>query len=255
MAKTREEYMQELAEHRAAAEKYALAYNAALIEGKTDEANRIEKQIDTEIEEHGTIAELLAFDTCIKSENPMITAVTNLTYDTIARKDTKEKDATIATRSIETKTKYIDLKKLHKKVSGGIGADKNWIYMVEQLNMRMTAKCAIDLGCNEEDLKKINNSYAMSDLARKIKLGANPCSNTQMLKTLQTIVTAMLGGEYKATSHDVEFIKKIYAKKGRAALAVSCANHTNFRRYIAEVCHRIVTNGSYSVEYKKEKGK
>lgn len=253
MAKTREEYTKELAELRANAEKNALAYNAAMTDGNLAEANRIEKLIDADIEQHATISEMLAFDTCINSDDPMKTAVTLLQYETISRKDTKEQDATVATRAIETKVKYIDLKKLHKKTKDGIGHDKNWLYMVEQMNMRMTAQRALDLGYKAEQLKEINDSYAMSDLARGIDLGKNPCSNTQLLKTLQTIVTAMLGGEYKATSHDVVFLKSIYAKKGREALAVSCANHTNFRRYIAEVCHRIVLGGEYTVEYKKAK--
>lgn len=253
MAKSREEYMEELAKLRASAEANALAYNAALIDGKLAEANRVEKLIDADIEEHSRISELLAFDMCEKSENPMITAVTLLTFNTIARKDTKDPDATVATRTIEDKVKYIDLKKLHKKVKDGIGHDKNWLYAVEAMNMRMTAQRALDLGYNGDQLKEINDSYAMSDLARAVDLGKNPCSNTQLLKTLQTIVTAMLGGDYKATSHDVVFLKSIYAKKGRAALSVSCANHSNFRKYIAEVCHRIVTNGAYTIEYKQAK--
>lgn len=253
MAKSREEYTEELAKLRASAEANAIAFNAAMVDGKLAEANRLEKLIDADIEEHSRISELLAFDMCEKSENPMITAVTLLTFTTIARKDTKDADATVATRTIEDKVKYIDLKKLHKKIKDGIGHDKNWLNMVEQFNMRMTAQRAMDLGYKAEQLKEIHDSYAMADIARAVDLGKNPCSNTQMLKTLQAIVTAMLGGEYKATSHDVVFLKSIYAKKGRAALSVACANHTNFRRYIAEVCHRIVTDAAYTVEYKKAK--
>ena len=253
MAKSREEYAEELIKLRASAEANAVAFNAAMVDGKLAEANRLEKLIDADIEEHSRISELLAFDMCEKSENPMITAVTLLTFNTIARKDTKDADATVATRTIEDKVKYIDLKKLHKKVKDGIGHDKNWLNMVEQFNMRMTAQRALDLGYKAEQLKEIHDSYAMADLARAVDLGKNPCSNTQLLKTLQTIVTAMLGGEYKATSHDVVFLKSVYAKKGRAALAVSCANHSNFRKYIAEVCHRIVTDKAYTVEYKQAK--
>lgn len=255
MAKTREEYQAELAQLRENAENAAKEYNAAFHDGKVKEANDAAAVIEKAIGEYTEIAEMLAFDHCIKSDNPMITAVTLLTFQTIAAKDNKQGEgaAAITVREIVDKEKAIDLKKLHKKVDGGIGADKNWIFMVEQLNMCMTAQRAQDLGYSADQLKDINDSYAMSDIARGIKLGKNPCSNTQMLKSLQAIVTAMLGEGYKATSHDVVFLKSVYAKKGRAALAVSCANHSNFRKYIAEVCHRIVLDKVYTVEFKRAK--
>ena len=255
MAKTREEYQQELAQLRAKAEEAAKEYNAAFQDGKLREASDAAAEIDKAVTDYTSIAEMLAQDLCIKSEDPMKTAVTLLSFQTIAAKDVKEGEgaAAIEVRTIVDKEKAIDLKKLHGKVEGGIGHDKNWIFMVEQFNTCMTAQRAADLGYSPEQLKEINDSYAMSNLARKMKLGENPCSNTQLLKTLQGIVTAMLGEEYKATSHDVVFLKSVYAKKGRAALAVSCANHNNFRKYIAEVCHRIVCNKMYTVEYKKAK--
>ena len=159
----------------------------------------------------------------------------------------------VAIRKIADKEKYIDLAKLHKRITGGIGADKTWIYQVERFNMCMTAQRAQDLGCSAENLKDINDSYAMSEIAKQVQLGKNPCSNTQLLKTLATIITAMLGEGYKPNSHDVAFLKSVYAKKGKAALTVACANHKNFRNYIAEVCHRIVTGGIYTVEFKKAK--
>ena len=71
---------------------------------------------------------------------------------------------------------------------------------------------------------------------------------------MQTIVTAMLGEGYKATSHDVRFMDRSYAKKGRKALSVACANHKTFFGIMAEVCHRIITPGAqYTVDYKKVK--
>lgn len=63
----------------------------------------------------------------------------------------------------------------------------------------------------------------------------------------------MLGDDYKATSHDVNFLLSVYSKKNRKALVVSCANHRNFRSYIAEVCHRIVTDKAYELEYKTKR--
>ena len=145
----------------------------------------------------------------------------------------------------------VDLLKLHKYVGGdGIGKDKQWAYKVEKLNFLMTAQKAVDLGI---DPTEVNNSYAMSDIGKAIDLGKTPTSKTNILKTLQAIVTAMVGEEYKATSHDVAFLMSVYSRKNRAALTVTCANHKYMRQYMAEICHRIVLNKSYVLDYKKIK--
>lgn len=84
-------------------------------------------------------------------------------------------------------------------------------------------------------------------------MGKNPTSKTNLLKTLQTVITAMLGEQYKATSHDVNFLMSVYSKKNRKALTVTCANHRYFRNYLAEVCHRIVTGKTYELDFKTKK--
>ncbi len=94
----------------------------------------------------------------------------------------------------------------------------------------------------------------MSEIAREFDMGKNPTSKTNLLKTLQTVITAMLGEQYKATSHDVDFLMSVYSKKNRGkALTVTCANHRYFRNYLAEVCHRIATGKTYELDFKTKK--
>lgn len=154
-------------------------------------------------------------------------------------------------RSVIEKERQIDLLKLHKYCDG-IGEDHNWLYMVEKFNMLLTAQKAVDLGI---DPKAINDSYAMSEIARGFDMGKNPASKTNILKTLRTIITAMLGEEFasKATSHDVNFLMSVYSRKSRKALTVTCANHKYMRGYVMEICHRILTDKAYEVDYKKAK--
>ena len=124
--------------------------------------------------------------------------------------------------------------------------------MVEKFNMLLTAQKAVDLGINP---KEINDSYAMSEIAKGWDLGKNPASKTNILKTLRGIVTAMLGEEFanKVTSHDVNFLLSVYSRKSRKALTVTCANHKYMRGYVMEICHRVVTDKGYEVDYKKAK--
>lgn len=220
---------------------------------KDTETLLIREVIEQLINEHTAIAREECFALLKATDSPMIEAVKQLTFSTIRIVDKKvgEDKQKTPVSSIEDAEKPIDLLKLHKYVGGdGIGKNKNWAYMVEKLNFLMTAQKAVDLGVKP---KEVNESYAMSDISKQIDLGKTPTSKTNILKTLQAVVTAMIGEEYKATSHDVNFLMSVYSRKNRKALTVTCANHKYMRQYMAEICHRIVLGKSYALEYRKAK--
>ena len=237
-------------ELRATAEELVLAYNEAVQNGDFNTATKLNTEIEQAVNEYTSIARDECFKKLAATDDPMLAAVKELSFMTIRAKDTKVGDEKIPVRVIEDSEKAIDLLKLHKAVKGGIGKDKNWAAMIEKLNFLMTAQKAVDLGINP---KTVNDSYAMSDIARQIDMGKTPTSKTNILKTVQAIVTAMIGEEYKAVSHDVNFLMSVYSRKNRKALTVSCANHKYMRQYLMEICHRIVENKSYSIDYKQIK--
>lgn len=246
---TIEERKEKMIALRGELEVMALDYNQAVQEGKVDEYVKLNDDMTEKVNEYTSLAKSNCLDECKAAEDPMLEAVKRLTYKTIRCKDVKEGEDKIPVRSIEDTEKPIDPLKLHKHCKG-IGKDEHWAQKIEKFNFLMTAKTATDLGIDPKD---IHNSFAMSDIAKGISLGKNPTSNTQMLKTLAAIVAAMIGEEYKPVSHDVAYLKKIYCKKNKKALTVTCANHKFMRLYIMEICHRIVTNGRYDVDYKKAK--
>lgn len=235
-------------ELRAKAEELTLAYNDAIQNGKYDDAVKINEETEQAINEYTALSRDECFAHLLATDDPMLNAVKELSFITIRAVDRKVGDEKIPVREIADIERAIDLLKLHKASEGGIGKDKNWAYMVEKLNSLMTAQKAVDLGI---DPKTVNDSYAMSDISKKINMGKTPTSKTNILKTLQSIVTAMIGEEYKATSHDVNFLMSVYSRKTRKALTVTCANHKYMRQYLAEICHRIVMGKSYELDYKK----
>lgn len=246
---TREENIAKMAELRSEVEALTVAYNDAIQNGKFEDATKADAATADKINEYTSIARGICFDDCKATEDPMLTAVTKLTYMTICVKDEKQGEDKIPTRKVDDREKPIDLLKLDKHC-GGIGAEKNWAHTAMKMNFLMTAQKCIDLGI---DPQAVNDSYSMSAIAKQIDMGKTPTSKTNMLKTLQTVVSAMIGEGYKATSHDVNYLVSIYAKKNRTALSVTCANHKYFRQYMAEICHRIVTDKAYSVEFKTTK--
>ena len=237
------------AELREKAETLVKQYNDAIQNGKYDIGVKLGEEIEQTVNEYTSIAREECFAALKSTSDPMLEAVKKLTYPTIRARDSKQGEEKVPVRTIKDVEKPIDLLKLHKYV-GESGINKDWAYMVEKLNFLMTAQKAVDLGI---DPTEVNNSYAMSDISKAIDLGKTPTSKTNILKTLQAIVTAMVGEEYKATSHDVAFLMSVYSRKNRAALTVTCANHKYMRQYMAEICHRIVLNKSYALDYKKIK--
>jgi len=179
----------------------------------------------------------------------MLTAVTRLSFVTIGVKDEQKGEDAIPVRIVVDKERQIDLYKLYKHCGDkGIGADPKWLYMAEKLNMLLTVQKAQALGV--KNLQEINDSYAISSIAREIDLGKTPTSKTNILKTLQVVITAMLGDGYKVTSHDVNFLMEAYAKKNRKALTITMANHKAMRGLLAEICHSIVTAKAYAADVK-----
>lgn len=245
----REENTAKLVQLRSDVEALVKDYNEAVQNGKYEDATKADTKLTNVVNEYTATVRDMCFEDCKNTENPMLTAVTTLMFVTIGVKDEQRGDDKVPVRSIVDKERQIDLFKLHK-YCGGIGADKNWIYIVQKMNFLLTAQKCVDLGINP---KTVNDSYAMSEIAKEFDMGKNPTSKTNLLKTLQTVVTAMLGEGYKATSHDVNFLMSVYSKKNRKALTVTCANHRYFRNYLAEVCHRIVTGKSYEVEFRTKK--
>lgn len=238
------------AELRKVAENLVLSYNNAVQNGDFNEASKLNDAIEQAVNEYTAIARKECFDELKATKDPMLEAVKRLSFMTIRTKDTKVGDEKIPVRTIEDSEKTIDILKLHKECDGGIGKDAKWAAMIEKLNFLMTAQKAVDLGINP---KEIHDSYAMGDIARQLDMGKTPTSKTNILKTVQIIVTAMIGEEFKATSHDVAFLMSVYSRKNRKALTVSCANHKYMRQYMMEICHRIVEGKSYALDYKMKK--
>lgn len=235
---------------RTTVESQVKAYNEAMLENKFDEATKIDSETVENVNEYTGLVRDMTFEDIAATPDPMKEACKRLSFQTIAVKDVKEGESRLPTRKLIDRDKPIDLLKLHKFVKEGIGHDKDWNYMVEKLNLLLTCQVAKDIGVDPKD---IYDSYDMAVIARQYDLGKNPASKTNLLKTLTTIVHAMIGDEYKPVSHDVNFLLRVYSKKSRKALTVSCANHRYMRSYCMEICHKLIENKEYGVEYQEKK--
>lgn len=207
--------------------------------------------VEEAIKCYATMSRTACYNEAVKSGNPMQYAILEFFYPTIKVKENKDNETKAITRTIEDAEKPIDLGDLHKR-KGGIGADKHWIYAAEKFNYYLSIRAAERVNA---EIKK--DSFYMNEISQKISLGKNPCSNTQLLKTLQGIVDMMLGEGYKVTSHDVNYLIDVYANDNKKSkTGITAANHKTLRGYLKKVCYRILTNGKgYDVQQKEIKDK
>lgn len=229
-------------------------YNEAYQAGEFDKSQLIAAQIDKDLTEFNTLTYKAFVAEIAAAEDPMLKAVQLMEYPAARVKEEKLDSEISAIKtsvySLEMVDKPIKLRKLHKDVAGGIGKDKNWIYMAERFNLLMAARVAGDVAGLK--LNDISDSYAMKEISRKIDMGQTPTSNTKMLQALTKLVAAMIGPEYQPNMHDVKAIEWTYAKS-KGGLKVACSKHDGLVNMLMQVCHRIVTNGVWAVEYQTKK--
>ena len=196
---------------------------------------------------------------CCNKADPLLEAVKVHSYTGINFRDAKEEDCDFVIRKTYDAEYYVQLSAFNKyaeQVLGhSIGANKDWLHMIEKFTQLMTFYAAQEIGI---DPKIVADTYAIRQIAKQIELGETPTSKTQIQKQLQDVVTAMLGesdGElnFKVLTHDAAFIRLLFAKKSRSALTLAASSPKEMNALVAQVCHRIVNGEDYRIEYRKPK--
>lgn len=236
-------------QHYENAKEYAKAYNDAMDAKNLDKMNEAQKNLDNEVAEYVKMSQNITFEECKNAEDPMIEAIKRLTFKKIRAKLAKlDQGSDLKRMEVNEVEVPIDLAKLHE-YCGGIGKDKDWVHAVAKFNELLTKKVNEDLGAGHN----VSDDYRINKVAKEFNLGATPTSKTSLLKMLQKIISMMIGDEYKAVSHDVNFLLNAYTKNSKKVLTVSVSSHANMRWLMTEICYRLLNDMKYDVEYKKVK--
>ena len=216
-----------------------------------------DKNLDDAIAKYNEVAKKACFATCRDAEKPMHHAILTYYWEGIRVKEKKDNDTGGIERNIETALKPIDLGELRKFMNNELGANTSWLYTAEKLNFYLTYRAADRMGASavKKLLESKTDCFQMNKLAREIDMGKTPCSNTNLLKTLQRVVTEMLGEGYNVTSHDVNYLVDCYSNDNKKSkTAITAANHRTLRNYLKKICYRVLTNGAgYDAEQKEIK--
>lgn len=162
-------------------------------------------------------------------------------------------------KSINEEGKLVRIEKADKEVMIDLkafcehhGFPLEWWYELQALNKRLTVKVARSLGVGPTELRKINDSYTMNELAKQIELGQNPDSNSQVTKHMQKVLDLLDEGCGRVNGYDLAYVMSTYTKRNsKRALSVSCSKHSALQNILLDVFHRVATGKVYDVDYKR----
>ena len=240
----------------------AQAYNEAALNDNFHEMAIIDGQMKDLEKDYAEVSQALVFTELKSKDAPMLEAIKHYGYKTLKHKDSAESGSTIKTREIVDAERQFDLHEFDAFCGYKASVDNSWKNYAERMNMLCAIHVANEL--KVDDLASIGTSYFISKTKDAIKLAeendsiANPISNTQMLKMLQQVLDKIIyednngKNKYQAKSQDVAWLLFTYGRKdSKGRLTLKLADHKQFRKVLADVLHRIVTNTNYKVAYKQ----
>lgn len=242
-----------IGEHRETIVKKIGEYNEALKENDLAKATRTEQELKDAETAYAEAKCTEVFGELSKSENPVKAAVEMHSYLVVSHRVKREEGTVIGFEIVEDKVRQIDLIKFCEFCK----LPTNWKYKVEKFNQLLALRTANELKMTKAQIKKICDSFYMSDLARQVEMGATPDSNTAICKQLQQVVDAILFEDngkgkniHRVNNHDVAYLLMCYTKRGKKVLSVAVAKNSYIQRLVLDVMHRIVTHKAYDLEYR-----
>lgn len=218
-----------------------ISYNT-LISDEDASAKDI-KELDTKIQDkvadYNKAKKNLTFLECGDTEAPLLEACRRYTYQKLAIADITEEGVIddIKTRTVKFNDAVIDLLDLSRRI-GKIGADKKWQDYAADLNALMAFQLAKDLG---RDPKEVLGNTKMDRLVKETAFGKDPLSNKNKNRTMEKLIQAMIGTEYHANIHAVNFLYAIYAQEDRKRSGtVKLPGKKKFVQKLASICNVII---------------
>lgn len=228
-------------------------YNAALKENDLAKAAYAEQELKEAEAAYAEAKCIEVFGELAKSENPVKAAVAMHSYLVVSHRPLREDGVVTGFEIVEDKVRQIDLVKFCEFCK----LPTMWKYAVEKFNQLLAMRTATELKMTKAQIKKICNSFYMSDLARQVEMGGTPDSNTAICKQLQQVIDGIMFEDngkgknvHRVNNHDVAYLLMCYTKRGKKTLSVAVAKNAYIHRLVLDVMHRVVTGKAYDLEYR-----
>lgn len=258
---------EDLVKYSAEAEKYVQLYNELNSSENRKPADVAEarKKAEDACVDYTNTAKLVTYKELEETDNPIIEAIIRLDYPSLSIKEAKQENAK-APAELEVKrgTKPIDLIDI-AKVTEFKFHNNDWQKLAKEMNCKFVYAACADCGVS---YKFADEFISMIEIRKSIEKKERPLALENMTSALYACIEAIIGPGYaevwntssgKCDSEGeeltvgncfVNLTHRAFSKKSKKVLQLTCGNHKDLVRILAEICHGLVTGETISIESK-----
>ena len=265
---TLKDFDQLLKKHKDEAESIASAYND-LDDDSTPKSvyQELAEKANKAVKAYNDVSLARFLHKIRKAANPMAEVAKCFSYPAIKAqvKNMGEDGTGLEQMAIVDQKKALNLKTIDTKLGHKFGADAKWMKKASDLHRLFAIKALHELKFDselenfeaewEKSAKIVNASFDIVDDAMDILNVPDILSGTKARMALQQVIDAMLGTKekFQCVSIDVKLIDYCFCKIAKEAGKVKAVNFNQFLNLLLHVMWRLVTKGTYNVEFPVKK--
>lgn len=238
------------AEYEAIKVEKSAALNEAVLKFNDCEDRTEADRLDSEIKElqkaYNDASRCLVMLGCIESEEDTISAACRIRVYPVIKVSAKRLDSGAKMYEVSPDIKLIDLTSFNKTVISA------WFYRAELLCQMLTREAASALGYDKARIGDMMKFFKISEEAAS----AEKVSKTTLKKVVPEIISRMIGEEYaeKVVPADINHLLYGFTKDdNKASLNTKTASTKQTVKLLTDICHRILTDGFYTIDSKQVK--
>lgn len=225
--------------------KAVLAFNECEDKAEADKLDQDIKQLQ---KDYNDASRCVIMVNCIESEEDTIVAACRTRVYPVLKVVQKRQDNGTKVYQVEPDTKLIDLTSFNRNLLNG------WYYRAELLCDMMTRNTASSLGYEKARIADMMRFFKISDEAAK----AGKVSKTTLKKVVPEIIGCMIGEQYieKVLPADINHLIFGFTKDdNKSSLNTKTASTKQTIKLLTDICHRVLTDGYYTIDSKQVKVK
>ena len=211
------------------------------------EGDTLETSIKTVQKEYNDASRCIVLLNCLESEENTIAAACRIRVFPIVKVVSKKLESGAKMLEVDTSdVKLIDLTGFNKTLLTA------WYYRAELLCSLLTQETAASLGYDKARLSDMMRFFKISEEAAT----APKISKSTLKKVIPEIVGQMIGEEYaeKVLPCDIAHLMEGFTRDdSKVSLTTKTASTKQTIKLLADICHRVLTDGYYTVDSKQVK--
>lgn len=212
------------------------------------EADKLEAEIKELQKAYNDASRCMVMLGCIEAEEDTIVAACRTRVYPVIKVSAKRLDSGAKVYEVSPDLKLIDLTSFNRTVIAA------WFYRAELLCYMLTKDAASSLGYDKARIGDLMKFFKISEEAAN----ADKVSKTTLKKVVPEIIARMIGEQYEESVVPADINHLLYGftkDDNKASLNTKTASTKQTVKLLTDICHRILTDGFYTIDSKQVKVK